>query len=206
VAGLVSRPVFVSTGRTLTGGDPAIGFVGMPIRSPGDAPGGTIRDLGLPGRAVTALARAGIASIDDLAALTRRDLAGINGLGRGMIAAIRLVVPEPPTSVPGAGASARADHENFRAIDPESEPGEEESPAAPTIPSFDSLRAPRRRSAVDLLVPTALPAASPTRAPSAGAPRPAEYADVLRLGLRLVRAAADVPGRAVRCLRRLLGE
>ena len=111
---------------------------------------------------------------------------------------------------------------------------DEESPAAPAIPSFASLRGPRRSSAVDLLLPgaasttsAARPAASaalPTPVPSAArpaaaqpaarpAPRPAEYADLLRFGIHLVRAAAAVPGRlagwAVReqraCLRRVLG-
>lgn len=85
----------------------------------------------------------------------------------------------------------------------------EDEPTAPAIPSFASLRAPRRRSAVDLLVPgpvTAPPAAVP-------APRPAEYADLLRLGMRLARAAAGLPFRMARwsvaqpagCARRLLG-
>ena len=172
----------------------------MPIRSPGDVPGRTVRDLGLPGRAVAALTRAGIASVEDLAVLTRRDLAAINGLGTGMIAAIRRVVPEPPANVrPAPGAA------------------EEESPTAPSIPSFASLRAPRRRTPVDLLMPEDPPApAEPAvdRAAPAPVPRPPDYSDLLRLGVRLVRAAAVVPGRValwsvqepVRCLRRLLGE
>jgi hypothetical protein len=188
----------------------------MPIRSPGDVPAGTIRDLGLPGRAVTALTRAGVTSIEDLAVLTRRDLVAITGVGPGMIAAIRLVVPEPFSNVAPSGASPDADHEElaFPAIAPEPEPAEEESPDAPMIPSFDSLRAPRRRSAVDLLVPGRPPAPAATAPAPAGVPRPAEYADLLRLGVRVVRAAAGVPGRValwsvrepVRCLRRLLGD
>lgn len=163
----------------------------MPTRSLQDPPAGTIRDLGLPGRAVTALTRAGVTSVSDLAALRRRDLAAIDGLGPGMIAAIRLVVPEPP-----AGP----------ATDPEAE---RESPLAPAIPSFDSLRSPRHRTAVDLLVPDAAP--EPPASP--GAPRPPEYADLLRLGVRVTRAVAVAPARValwsarrpVRCLRRLLG-
>lgn len=188
----------------------------MPTRSPGDVPAGAIRDLGLPGRAVTALTRAGVTSIQDLAVLTRPDLAAIDGLGPGMIAAIRLVVPEPPTIVPRSGASPEAEHDEltFPASDPEPAPAEEESPAAPKIPPFESLRSPRRSTAVDLLVPESPPVRSMTGPASAGVPRPAEYADLLRLGVRLVRAVTGVPGRMARwsvrelvpCLRRLLGE
>ena len=115
-------------------------------------------------------------------------------------------------------------------------PAGEESSAGPAIPSFASLRGPRRPGAVDLLLPGAasappadrptpvLSASRPTPVPSASrptplpsatrpTPRPAEYADLLRFGLHLVRVAAAVPGRlagwAVReqrsCLRRVLG-
>jgi hypothetical protein len=188
----------------------------MPIRSPGDVPAGTVRGLGLPGRAVTALTRAEVTSTEDLAVLTRRDLAAITGLGPGMIAAIRLVVPEPPASVPRSGASRDADHGELTrpAIDPEAESAEEESPAAPTIPSFDSLRGTRRRTAVDLLMPGSPPVPSATEPAPAEMPRPAEYADLLRLGVRVVRALAGVPLRVawwsarepVHLLRRLLGE
>ena len=191
----------------------------MPIRSPGDVPGRTVRDLGLPGRAVTALTRAGIASVEDLAVLTRPDLAAINGLGTGMIAAIRRVVPEPPANVrPSAGSPDAALEEQRRPMaDPAPGAAEEESPTAPSIPSFASLRAPRRRRPVDLLMPEDPPApAEPAvdRAAPAPVPRPPDYSDLLRLGVRLVRAAAVVPGRValwsvqepVRCLRRLLGE
>jgi hypothetical protein len=131
--------------------------------------------------------------------------------------------PEPPTTVRPA-------------VSPETNPADEESPAAPAIPSFASLRAPRGRSAVDLLLPgVAAGAAAPRQAPAprhapaprsapepepapaprrAPAPRPAEYADLLRFGVHLVRAAVAVPGRvagwAVRepqaCLRRVLGD
>lgn len=91
---------------------------------------------------------------------------------------------------------------------------DEESPAAPPIPSFASLRAPRRtHAALDVLVPPAAdepaaeapavqapvvdrrvrPAASPP------APRPAEWPDLLHFGVR-------VATTALRRLRRLLGE
>jgi hypothetical protein len=82
------------------------------------------------------------------------------------------------------------------------------------IPSFDSLRAPRRSTAVDLLVPEPPPApGAPGGSRPSGGPRPAEYGDLLRLGARVVRALAAVPGRLavwsvrepVRCLRGLLG-
>ncbi|MBB3083929.1 DNA-directed RNA polymerase subunit alpha C-terminal domain-containing protein [Geodermatophilus sabuli] len=174
----------------------------MPTRSPGDAPAGSLEELGLPGRAVTALTRAGVTSAAELAGLTRAELAAVPGLGPGTVAAIRRVVPEPDAAA-----------------------AEEESPAAPAIPSFASLRDPRRRTAVDLIVPaTPHPAdraatrpGEPAAAPSgpraaarpATGPRPAEYADLLRLGARVVRAAAGVPlrmaGWPVRCLRRLVG-
>ncbi|MGY1739480.1 MULTISPECIES: hypothetical protein [unclassified Blastococcus] len=83
-------------------------------------------------------------------------------------------------------------------VDRESGPPEDDAPVPPPIPSFDSLRAPRRRSAVDLLLPPAEPTAlvdpvapvdleelapAAPRAPRpAPAPRPAEWADLLRLG------------------------
>ena len=92
---------------------------------------------------------------------------------------------------------------------------EEESPAAPAIPSFASLRAPRGRPAIDLLVPGGGPVPPPAApaTPVAPAPRPAEYADLLRFGVRVARVVAGMPlrvaGWAVRepvhCLRRLLG-
>lgn len=92
---------------------------------------------------------------------------------------------------------------------------DEESPAAPPIPSFASLRAPRRtHAALDVLLPPAVerapvaervpprpvvdrrvrPAATPQVAP-----RPAEWPDLLHFGVR-------VAGTALRRLRRLLGE
>lgn len=182
--------------------------------SPPDAPAVAITELGLPARAVTALTRAGITRVDDLASRTRRELAAVPGLGPGMIAAIRLVVPEPP----GDGPSADA---------------EDESPAAPPIPSFASLRSPQRRSALDLLVPGPPPAEPAPEEPAAGErgpagparegapdeqpapvrPRPATYDDLQRLCAHLARAVLAVPGRALRwsvreparCLRRLRG-
>lgn len=181
----------------------------MPIRSRGDA--GAIQDLGLPGRAVSALTRAGVTRVDALALLTRRELAAVPGLGAGMIAAIRLVVPEPSTSAAGSGAPP--DPADEQPAVPGIHPAQEEEPAAPVMPSFDSLRGPRRRSAVDLLMPDLLPGPAATGPAAARAPRPAEYADLLLLGLRGVRAVADVPVRVarwwlrepVRCVRRLLG-
>jgi hypothetical protein len=100
-------------------------------------------------------------------------------------------------------------------LDPD--PPQDEAPASPSIPSFDSLRDPRRRSPIDLLVPipTPPPTAAPTVAPPAvaAAPRPPDYADLLRLGVHLARFSAGVPlrlarwsaGIPVRGLRRLLG-
>ncbi|WP_346618569.1 hypothetical protein [Blastococcus montanus] len=182
----------------------------------------TIRELGLPGRAVTALTRAGITDPAVLAGLTGRELSAVPGLGPGLVAAIRAVVPEPPATLPrSAAAPAGPRH-----------PDDEESPAAPAIPSFDSLRAPRRRTAVDLLVPGAprpapvspprvrphvevqAPAAPAPDAPAAGHEvRPPDYADLLRLGVHVARAVASAPARVAlwsvreqaRFLRRLLG-
>jgi hypothetical protein len=164
---------------------------------------------------VTALTRAGVTSVEDLAVLSVRDLSAIPGLGPGMIAAIRLVVPEPRTSVDRSGAAgAQPETVAVPAIDPEPVPDEEESPAAPVIPSFESLRAPRRREGVDVLLPPVrTTTTTTTTATSAGAPRPAEYADLVRLGVRVVSAVAGAAGRVAlwsvrepaRCLRALLG-
>ena len=82
--------------------------------------------------------------------------------------------------------------------DRESGPFEDDGPASPPIPSFESLRAPQRRSALDLFVPApsepirdarpvpeAAPAAVPPSPPAA--PRPAEWGDLLLLGAHLTR-------------------
>ncbi|RBY83349.1 hypothetical protein [Blastococcus sp. TF02A-26] len=69
---------------------------------------------------------------------------------------------------------------------------EDDGPASPPIPSFDSLRAPQRRSALDLFVPPAPPAPPaeeiprPVAAAPAG-PRPAEWGDLVLLGTHLTR-------------------
>src|SRR3954454_19538631 len=146
----------------------------MPTRPAGD----DIRELGLPARAVSALARGGITTADDLAVLTRGELTAVPGLGPGMIAAIRRVVPEP---------------------------SDDDAPPSPAIPSFESLRAPRRRSALDVLLPEpppATPEPPTTPAGTAGGaapgPRPPEYADLSRLGAHLLRAAVTMPWRLAR--------
>jgi hypothetical protein len=89
---------------------------------------------------------------------------------------------------------------------------DDESSSSPVMPSFASLRDPRRRTAVDLLVPAA-PAAEAVRPSPAprptGAPRPPEWADLWHLGVHVARTVAAVPGRVARwqvgCLRTLLG-
>jgi hypothetical protein len=165
----------------------------MPIESPGGGPAGTIRDLGLPGRAVTALQRAGVTTTEELASLSRRELAAIDGLGPGLIAAIRSVVPEPVTRARREKAGPPAHAAGGEAAD-------EEAPVPPPIPSFESLRAPRRRTTVDLIIPATpppdlpAPAGRPRPAPASG-PRPAEYADLRRLCARGFRAAAGAPVR-----------
>ncbi|WP_448608820.1 DNA-directed RNA polymerase subunit alpha C-terminal domain-containing protein [Geodermatophilus sp. URMC 60] len=174
----------------------------MPTTSPGTTPGRTVSDLGLPPRAVTALTRAGITTTEQLAALTRADLVAINGLGPGTIAAIRGVVPEPPGRFP-------ATEREHQSSVPEPHPDDEESPAAPAIPSFESLRSTRRRTTVDLIVPATPPPPDPTPT----APRPPDYADLWRLGVRVGSTLATLPVRLtlravqapVRRLRRLVG-
>ena len=100
----------------------------------------------------------------------------------------------------------------------ESGPGEDDAPVAPPIPSFESLRAPRRRSAIDLLFPPAeaptveAPVEAPVEEPAAvstpTAPRPAEWGDLLHLGTRLgscaVRLVADGATRGLAGVRALL--
>ncbi|TFV48480.1 DNA-directed RNA polymerase subunit alpha C-terminal domain-containing protein [Blastococcus sp. TF02A_35] len=169
----------------------------MPRKSSGTVPAQTVRELGLPGRAVTALTRAGITAVDDLASLTRAELTAIPGLGAGMVAAIRAVVPEP------VGTLSPAERVRAR-------PEEEESPDAPSIPSFASLRDARRRTPLDLLLPPPAegpeperaPAAAPRTAPLPPATRPPEWADLWHLGLRVARWWLHQP---VRTVRRLLG-
>ncbi|MGY1644122.1 DNA-directed RNA polymerase subunit alpha C-terminal domain-containing protein [Geodermatophilus sp. SYSU D00703] len=170
----------------------------MPIESPGGVPAGTIRDLGLPGRAVAALLRAGVTTTEELAGLSRRELAAIDGLGPGLISAIRNAVPEPVGQAPRAAPSEAEVH--AEAVAAGIEPPDGEAPIPPPIPSFESLRAPRRRTTVDLIVPAtpppdeSAPAAGPRPAPASG-PRPATYADLRRLCVRGTRAAAGVPVR-----------
>ncbi|MGY2002517.1 DNA-directed RNA polymerase subunit alpha C-terminal domain-containing protein [Blastococcus sp. SYSU DS1024] len=185
----------------------------MPTSSAGQR-AGTIRDLGLPTRAVSALTRAGITDVEALAALTRRELGAVAGLGPGLVAAIRAVVPEPPAELPGAGAAVGSRPTGGRPGG--DEPSEDDGPVAPAIPSFDSLRGPRRRSAVDLLLTEAQAPAPPVdeaRGPAADRPspgragagatvRPPDYADLLRLGVHVARAVLGAPAR---CLHRLLG-
>lgn len=74
-----------------------------------------------------------------------------------------------------------------------------EGPPSPEVPSFASLRDPRRRKAVDLLVPTAPPEQERPPAPAA---RPPEWSDLWLLGRHVTRTLRGLPGR---CLRRVLG-
>ena len=102
---------------------------------------------------------------------------------------------------------------------------EDESPAAPPIPSFASLRAPRRtHAALDVLLPPPAqpeqplpPVPPPVRETPpvplpvpVPAPRPAEWPDLLWFSMRLASAALRLPGALVReparRLLRLLGE
>lgn len=186
----------------------------MSTTSRGTEPGGAVRDLGLPARTVTALTRAGITTSEQLAALTRAELLAVDGLGPGSVAAIRSVVPEPPGRLPAAGRESAP-----RPPSPEPRPDDEESPAAPPIPSFESLRDRRRRTAIDLIAPATPPPPDPpgTEPPPAGpprtAPRPPDYADLWRLSVRVGSAVATLPVRLalyavrlpVRGLRRLVG-
>ncbi|WP_369254873.1 DNA-directed RNA polymerase subunit alpha C-terminal domain-containing protein [Geodermatophilus amargosae] len=158
-------------------------------------PTGTVQELGLPARAVGALARAGVTTVEELAALTRRELSAVPGLGPAMVTAIRAVVPEPVAR----GLWPLPDDDDG-------------GPASPAIPSFESLRGPRRRSALDLLVPEQPPAAEEAddaepldiepldalaeQPPGLRrAPRPAEWSDLAALGVRGVRAAASLHWR-----------
>ena len=98
----------------------------------------------------------------------------------------------------------------------------DEGPVAPPIPSFASLRAPQRSSALDLFVPPpeqrAEPAPesavvdqdppAPERPSDSGAPRPAEWGDLLHLGRRLgtvvARLVTGGPTRVLAGLRAVL--
>ncbi len=88
---------------------------------------------------------------------------------------------------------------------------EDESQTPPVIPSFASLRAPRRRPAMDWLdpVPPPAPVAAaplpPRTARRAPAPRPAEWPDLVRLGVHVARSLACLPARMARwSIRRLV--
>jgi hypothetical protein len=70
-------------------------------------------------------------------------------------------------------------------------PDDDQSAAAPTIPSFASLRGGPRRSPADALL---YPAPSPTRPP--------EWADLWLLGLQVARWCMQQP---IRTVRRLIG-
>jgi hypothetical protein len=126
------------------------------------------------------------------------------------------VIIEPDLEEPAVSTTGRG-----RAND------EDESPAAPPIPSFASLRAPRRtHAALDVLLPPAAQeppvtaptppevadaaTGSPTRPTAPTAPRPAEWPDLLWFGVRVASAALRLPGvlvrEPVRRLRQLLGE
>ncbi|MQA35692.1 hypothetical protein [Modestobacter roseus] len=71
---------------------------------------------------------------------------------------------------------------------------DQESPSAPSIPSFASLRAPRQRSAVDILVSGPDEVVEPAPRPSpAGATRPPEWPDLWHIGLRLARWCVRQP-------------
>lgn len=86
---------------------------------------------------------------------------------------------------------------------------DDESPSPPVMPSFASLRDPRRRTAVDLLVPTAPAVATARASRPAAAQRPPEWSDLWLLGRHVTRGLARVPGRVaafqLRCLRSVLG-
>ncbi|TFV90117.1 hypothetical protein E4P40_07835 [Blastococcus sp. CT_GayMR20] len=80
-------------------------------------------------------------------------------------------------------------------------PDDEESPLAPSIPSFDSLRRGGRKSPADLLVSRLPETAQPVpRAARPGGAPPPEWADLWRLGLRVARWCAQKPVTAVRRL------
>ncbi|MGY1711995.1 hypothetical protein ACI8AC_21055 [Geodermatophilus sp. SYSU D00758] len=147
----------------------------MPPSPPREATADTVRDLGLPTRTVSALTRAGVTRTEQLAALTRRELAAIDGIGPGAIAAIRTVVPEPPGRLAGPGsrpAPLPGMPGGPDADEGPSDPAEDDGPASPAIPSFASLRG-SWRPAVDALVGGPAPA-PPAEERRAGEPDPQE--------------------------------
>ena len=76
---------------------------------------------------------------------------------------------------------------------------DEESPLAPSIPSFASLRGGRRGSPADLLMsgqPVTGRPVPPSSRPEAA--RPPEWVDLWHLGLRVVRWCVQQPITAVR--------
>ena len=80
---------------------------------------------------------------------------------------------------------------------------DEESPLAPSIPSFASLRGGGRRSAADLLVPRQPATSRPvTSSPRSQVARPPEWADLWHLGLRVARWCVQQP---IATMRRLIG-
>ncbi len=141
-----------------------------------------------------------------MAAGPSRSGTSVDGPGRRLPTAAALTT-EPDLEEPAVSSTGRG-----RGND------EDESPAAPPIPSFASLRAPRRTHAVlDVLLPPAppeqpLPPVPPPvrEAPPVEAPRPAEWPDLLWFSVRVASAALRLPGVLVlepaRRLLRLLGE
>ncbi len=91
---------------------------------------------------------------------------------------------------------------------PTDDPGRHPSgPAAPEMPSFDSLRGPRRRSPVDVLVPVEQETPQVT---GPVAPRPPEWSDLLPVGIHVAGFVMAAPVRLVRWavlrpVRRFLG-
>ena len=80
---------------------------------------------------------------------------------------------------------------------PRSPHDEPPGPPVPAIPSFASLRSQARHSAVDLLVggpERRVPVAAPVTPSRPAQPRPAEYGDLLRFGVRVARAALGASG------------
>jgi len=82
-------------------------------------------------------------------------------------------------------------------------PDDEESPLAPPIPSFASLRDGRPRSATDLLLPRQAATVQPVSpSPRPEVVRPPEWADLWHLGLRVARWCVQQP---IATMRRLIG-